>query len=219
MSGGGARVSSGTGSQQYYGTPTAFLTAVQKRFGPIILDLAADASNTKHARYFAPTEFVETIVFDKEPDLNALALSLIARGASQKDVNEAIESASSRRDEKKLTIRIKNSDPNPVAFDSLKQSWADISSSSGLLWLNPEFADITPWAKKCADEGAKGARIAFLVPASVGSNWYADYVHDKALVLFIRPRLSFDGKAPYPKDCLAALYGFPPDFETWDWKA
>ncbi len=82
-------------------------------------------------------------------------------------------------------------------------------------WLNPPFANIALWAKKCSESGIK---IAFLVPAAVGSNWFRDYVDGKALVLLLNGRLSFDGIAPYPKDCILCLYGAEPGYEVWDWR-
>ncbi len=68
-----------------------------------------------------------------------------------------------------------------------------------------------------------GARIAFLVPAGVGSNWYRDFVHNKARVLALNGRLAFiEGKPKllYPKDCILCLYGpdFAPGFDVWSWK-
>lgn len=97
-------------------------------------------------------------------------------------------------------------------------NWARIP---GLRWLNPPFGDIAPWAEKCAEQSAIGpCRVALLVPASVGSNWFAGHVDGKALVLFLRPRLTFVGHdQPYPKDCLLAVYGEPPGYECWDWRA
>lgn len=107
--------------------------------------------------------------------------------------------------------------------DSLAQDWTKFA---GDLWLNPPFADIAPWAEKCAASAswAKigvvpcGRRIFFLVPAAVGSNWFANYVDGKALVVFPSPRLSFDGKNSYPKDVLLALYGEKPGYACWRWK-
>lgn len=97
------------------------------------------------------------------------------------------------------------------ASDSLKQDWTVLR---GHLWLNPPFADIAPWARKCA-ETIKFARaenyaltVYFLVPASVGSNWFADHVYPHAHVFFLRPRLMFVGhEDPYPKDLMLAVYG------------
>lgn len=82
-------------------------------------------------------------------------------------------------------------------------------------WLNPPFNDIAPWAKRCYT--TIPGRTAFLAPASVGSNWFNQYVHEEALVLFLNGRLSFDGLNPYPKDCMLCLYGLTPGYRVWTW--
>lgn len=106
--------------------------------------------------------------------------------------------------------------------DSLKQDWAKLGRHGQTVWawLNPPYAHIAPWAEKCLLEAGRtpGLRIAFLVPAGVGANWFASFVHNRALVLFINGRISFDGIAPYPKDCILACYGFKPGYEVWDWR-
>lgn len=99
--------------------------------------------------------------------------------------------------------------------DSLKQEWPNY----GDLWLNPPYAKIAPWAEKCARYCFRQKiRIFFLVPAAVGSNWWRDHVHNKAKVRFLNGRISFDGKAPYPKDCALCVYGIEPGYEVWSWK-
>lgn len=144
------------GSKQDYKSPSDFMLALTKRFGPISYDLAADETNYQHALYY--------------------------------DLED----------------------------DSLKQDWHKLS---GWLYLNPPFDRIEPWAAKCAEESVMGANILFLVPASIGSEWYRNYVQFNAVTLSLNPRLCFDGKAPYPKDCMlcvfcAGLYGF----NVWKWK-
>lgn len=100
--------------------------------------------------------------------------------------------------------------------DSLGLVW---HAHGGLLWLNPPFNEITPWAEKCALESAKGARILFLTPASVDSNWWKNYVHGKAWVDFLSPRISFDGKNPFPKPMSLAVYGVcGVGYGPWRWK-
>jgi phage N-6-adenine-methyltransferase len=103
--------------------------------------------------------------------------------------------------------------------DSLKMQWHRIP---GLLWLNPPFDKIGPWAKKCAEESALGAKIMLLVPASVGSNWFRDHVHGKAFVHFLNGRLAFDPLHPnwgYPKDTMLCCYGVgPAGFDVWNWR-
>lgn len=112
----------------------------------------------------------------------------------------------------------KNPNYFSIADDSLKQKWHEIR---GLLWLNPPFDNIAPWAKKCREEMAMGAKILFLTPASVGSEWFHHHVHRHALVLGLRGRIAFDPDNPkwgYPKDCILSCFGWTPDFDTWRWR-
>ena len=109
----------------------------------------------------------------------------------------------------------------PLFFDeaknSLIQPWHELP---GMLWLNPPFENLKVWAAECEKEAALGARIIMLTPASVGSNWFAEYCHNKCFVTFIRPRIIFEGcKDPYPKDCMLTSYGFNSvGYDIWDWK-
>ncbi|MCL2777747.1 MAG: phage N-6-adenine-methyltransferase [Polyangiaceae bacterium] len=100
--------------------------------------------------------------------------------------------------------------------DSLSLDWDKVVSHH-IAWLNPPYGNIAPWARKCAEYQGEG-RIALLVPASVGSEWYARYVDGRALVLSLRPRVKFVGhKQPFPKDLILAVYGEKPGFEPWRW--
>lgn len=99
--------------------------------------------------------------------------------------------------------------------DSLRQEWHKIA---GNLWLNPPFSNIAPWAAKCHAESQLGARILFLVPASVGANWFRDHVHRHAFILSLNGRMSFDGKQPYIKDLVLICHGWGVGFDTWDWR-
>lgn len=114
--------------------------------------------------------------------------------------------------------------------DSLKQSWHR-DFPRGNLWLNPEFGNIPVFVAKCFEESRqRDGLIIVLTPASIGSNWYAEHVEKKALVIGLRPRLSFDGINSYPKDCMISVYGrdtsephgsvihYLSGFETWRWK-
>ena len=100
--------------------------------------------------------------------------------------------------------------------DSLAVDW---SQFAGDAWLNPPFANIEPWAEKCATTVRSG-RIFLLTPASVGSNWYAAHVHGRAHVVAISPRVTFVGAAdPYVKDLIIAIYsGVRGGFSTWRWR-
>lgn len=109
------------------------------------------------------------------------------------------------------------------AMDGLKQPWYKLlpRNDGNWLWCNPPFGNIEPWARKCWEESDYGARVLMLVPASVGSNWWFRWVHDKAHVYLLSPRLCFDGKSPYPKDCVLLAYDksrpTPPGYECWRW--
>lgn len=101
-----------------------------------------------------------------------------------------------------------------VEQDSFKTDWP----TDGLCWLNPPFANIRPWAAKCRETADRGGRIAFLVPASVGANWYADFIHKRDLVLFLNGRVDFIPGEGFPKDCMVVMFGYPVDFEVWTWR-
>jgi phage N-6-adenine-methyltransferase len=121
----------------------------------------------------------------------------------------------------------------PVYFteqdDSLQLPW---TVGPGWNWLNPPFGNLKVWVKKAYTEAQElkgGARTAMLVPAGVGSNWWRDWVHHKADVLFLNGRLTFKGTPPnpktgkpdpYPKDCALLLYepNAAGDYDVWKWQ-
>ena len=108
-------------------------------------------------------------------------------------------------------------------YDALKQNWAQAAEAAhgNALWLNPEFRRIAPWAQKClisVPDLLPDQLLLFLVPASVGSDWFEKYVFGNAYVIFLNGRLCFDGIELYPKDCLLAVYGHEPGFEVWKWR-
>lgn len=87
-------------------------------------------------------------------------------------------------------------------------------------WLNPEFADIHPWVDKAWRASRLGAQVAVLVPASVGSLWWKECVHEKAYVLFLNGRIKFVGSEDYyPKDLALLLYHpmLQGGYSIWSW--
>lgn len=104
-----------------------------------------------------------------------------------------------------------------IEDDSLSKPWHELD---GVLWLNPPFDNIAPWAKKCEQEARLGAQILLLTPASVGANWFKNFVHRTALVLALNGRIQFMGASdPYPKDCILSVFGIEPcaGFDVWTW--
>jgi phage N-6-adenine-methyltransferase len=111
--------------------------------------------------------------------------------------------------------------------DSLLVNWREHFPGQ-TLWLNPPFKNFAPWAKKLAEEcRRRRAWALFLGLASVGSTWFREHVHGKALVMPLEPRLTFDGMPPnpktgkvdpYPKDLMLCAYGYGVSgFEPWRW--
>lgn len=106
--------------------------------------------------------------------------------------------------------------------NALEQYWG--FGEHGWVYCNPPFGDIKPWLAKAYSEVRNNqAKVAMLVPASVGANWWLAWVHEVAYVLFLNGRLTFVGETtPYPKDCAVLLYA--PTFiggggyQIWDWK-
>jgi len=100
--------------------------------------------------------------------------------------------------------------------NALRMDWHQLE---GYLWLNPPYANIEPWARKCYEESLKGAKIVLLTPASVGSNWFRDFIYLKAWVRFLNGRLTFVGhKTPYPRDCMISIFDtIHFDMDVWNW--
>lgn len=92
-------------------------------------------------------------------------------------------------------------------MDALQQPWCDLIKPREWGWLNPPFTNLDAWAEYAYAMTQLRGNVALLCPASVGANWWAEHVHGKAAVRFLRPRLTFVGCAdPYPKDCALLLY-------------
>lgn len=104
-------------------------------------------------------------------------------------------------------------------IDALARDWSE-DFPTGNLWLNPPFANIDPWAEKCARHGVRRDGLIFLLtPASIGTDWFASRVWGNARVLGISPRLTFEGtEDPYPKDLMLSIFGKATDgFALWRW--
>lgn len=221
----GPRVTSGTDSKQDFGTPKVFLDAVEKRFGPIAIDLAAHSGNKVASRYFAPPNFTRKIdlkqfCFAKEIE-QTIGAELVRLGCLQEDVDRALVPVFVKLvdgSEEIVEITVPNTDPQAEAFDAFSQDWA-AATKTGLGFLNCEFGDIAPWSRKSSE----GGNIGLLTPASVGANWNREHVLGKADVYVLsgkNSRLCFDRKNVFPKDCQFAHYH--PDalglFALWDWR-
>ncbi len=93
-------------------------------------------------------------------------------------------------------------------MDSLAEHNSWKVTTGGWAFCNPPYANIRPWVKKAYEQSLEGAQIAMLVPASVGSLWWLQFVQPHgAYVLYLNGRITFVGAdGPYPKDCAVLLY-------------
>lgn len=99
-----------------------------------------------------------------------------------------------------------------LAENALTVDWPHF----GLNWLNPPFSNIAGFAKKACAERYMGAKTAMLMPASVCTNYFSDYVRKHAYVFELMPRV-FKKEI---RDCILALFT-PEGYvgrEEWIWK-
>ena len=79
--------------------------------------------------------------------------------------------------------------------DGLKQDWSD-----EVVFMNPPYGRVIGnWVKKASEGGAKIA--VCLLPARTDTQWFHEYIYEKAEIRFIKGRLKFgDSKnsAPFP---------------------
>jgi phage N-6-adenine-methyltransferase len=107
-----------------------------------------------------------------------------------------------------------------VSDDALAVEWASVVGERHVAWLNPPFADIAPWAARCAALRERSGWTLLLVPASVGTVWWAEHVHGKGFAFWLSPRLTFaECSDPYPKDLALVAYGFGVHGAApWKWR-
>jgi len=103
---------------------------------------------------------------------------------------------------------------SPLGEDALEEDWDALGARAELLWLNPPFKTIAPWAEKAAASG--NVTIAMLALASVCTGWFLDHVKSNAYVFELTPRV-FKVEIC---DCILAMFT-PEGYvgrETWKWR-
>lgn len=107
------------------------------------------------------------------------------------------------------------------AQDALTRAWPR-TDGDFVAWCNPPFNRASAFARVASE--SPHCRTLMLIPASVGSNWFAEHVDGKALVIFLRPRIVFlqpDGTpcgAGINRDCMLLGWGWQPGFVCQDWR-
>lgn len=93
-----------------------------------------------------------------------------------------------------FTVDVASSDENALCErhytredDGLTKDW-----SGETVWCNPPYGRETgKWARKAAEEAAKGATVVMLVPCRPDVGWFHDYVLGRAEIRYIRGRIRF----------------------------
>lgn len=101
--------------------------------------------------------------------------------------------------------------------NSLNQDWINLPGP--VVFLNPPFANIRPWARKLSECRELRRWTLMLVPASMGSLWWATYVLHQCYAFGI-PRIKFVGaESLYPKDLALICAGYGVSGASyWDWR-
>jgi hypothetical protein len=82
--------------------------------------------------------------------------------------------------------------------DGLAADWLELAAG-GLVYSNPPFGGgvVDLWAKKMADEGARGAEVVGMVANATAARWFHREVFGRAqALLFFAGRLSFENAPP-----------------------
>jgi len=94
--------------------------------------------------------------------------------------------------------------PNNPTFDGLKIEWGKSN------YVNPPWANKTPWIKKAIEESRKGKTVVMLLPADTSTRWFHDLILPNAdEIRFIRGRLKFS-KNGYPAKYPSMIVIFKP---------
>lgn len=89
--------------------------------------------------------------------------------------------------------------------NGLSESW----DNHGLVYVNPPFSNVAPWAEKAAKEGDE---VILLVPCRTGAVWWQTWVAPADVILFWKGRLTFVGaKNTAPFHCALVYWGTRPE--------
>lgn len=115
-------------------------------------------------------------------------------------------------------------------YDAMRRDWNELGTCR--VWCNPPWSHAGRFAERAALRTEHVGWTFLLCQAAVDSNWYADWVHNRALVLALNPRIPFlkpdgtpaftDAKTGKPlgvnRPAMLAVYGLGRvGFEPWRW--
>ena len=71
--------------------------------------------------------------------------------------------------------------------DGLIQDW-----SKDIVFVNPPYGrEIGKWVEKSYNEAKKGAKVVMLIPSRTDTNWFHDFIYNKAEIRFLKGRIRF----------------------------
>ena len=112
---------------------------------------------------------------------------------------------------------------SPHHLNATLVDWTEHLGPRDVAWLNPPFGKIgsiwLPLVSKWLPR-IPGLKVLALLPASVGSEWFAEHCNGRAMNLGLSPRMTFVGeKDPYPKDLMLSCFGYGVHgFDCWRWQ-
>ena len=92
-----------------------------------------------------------------------------------------------------------NYDPCPITWkegdpDALVADWGEST------FCNPPYSRVSAFVKKAVEESKKGKTVVLLVNACTDTQWFHEYLYNKAEIRFVKGRISFiDPKNPTKK--------------------
>lgn len=86
-----------------------------------------------------------------------------------------------------------NDDPCPLhGVGGLEREWGTST------FINSPYSKPAPWVKKAYDESRNGKTIVALLRCDTSTNYFHDWILNKAEIRYIRGRIKFNGRpAPF----------------------
>lgn len=80
-----------------------------------------------------------------------------------------------------------------IADNGLSQPWVDVSKRKHpLVWCNPPYSDVMPWAKMAVECAREGGTVVMLVKLDPSTKWWAELMPHANWYAF-RKRMQFEG--------------------------
>lgn len=99
----------------------------------------------------------------------------------------------------------------PSPFDNgLIMSWHDTAKHlGGFVYVNPPYADLQTWLRKCAAEAELGAQIYALVPWRSNRDWFCAHLRSGATATTIAPIAFVGSKSGFPAPLCVLSWNLP----------